>query len=300
MGYNPNIALDNLAANGIINYDANSFIYGVPPIEQPLMYGYPGPYGYPQQPNDSFVHHNANKHSPTNRNLLTILLGGLTLLVGLNLKDKILELIPDTEAYKAKKSALKKAAGKVTDEVTEKATEAKGFFSRVGKRIMEAIPWTEASKAKKAAAEAAAKKISIWGHCKKVGKWGVIIGGSAAVLFVGLKILGRIFRRRTQYPQPQQLQQMQQPQQPMSQDTLNLTTPGSQTPQPPEGAYVPQQAAGVPPPQEQQIAQVQTVPAVQQIQTVEPVQIAQPVEQPQSVVEQPQPIVQQSQPPLVQ
>lgn len=95
-------SLDNLAANGIINYDAEAYIKGTPPryvgsprmnqyppFEQPLMVYEPGIQGFnPQMPKQP--HHDEytpKKHSNINwRNaLLATMLGGLGIYGGIKL-----------------------------------------------------------------------------------------------------------------------------------------------------------------------------------------------------------------------
>lgn len=268
MGHDPGVILDSLAANGIINYDANAFINGLPPRygmpldQNPLMaspYGYPYPYGYPPVQPDSFEKH--NKHgekgehgtSSWKKTLFNVFLGTSAVILALHYKDKLFKL----------------------------KDKAAGFVGS----ILEKIPGTAKYSAKKAeeARKLAelTKKAAKWDRFVKVSKYGGIALGAVAGLFALFKLTGKVFGGGSHsahslaqaHQAPEELPQGHvQAQQEVAQ---NLYTPGSKTPEPsPE--YVQQQ-------QEQQIAQVQ------------PIQTFQPEEQPQSVVvEQPvQPIEQQ-------
>lgn len=118
-------SLDNLAANGIIDFDADAYVKGTPPRysgnprgyvgpieDMPLMaspsYGvYPGAHlsGHPQH--DAFVNHEEKHSNPGwKRALMTILVAGLAVVGGIKYKGKLVKLKDNViNFFKAKPAA---------------------------------------------------------------------------------------------------------------------------------------------------------------------------------------------------
>lgn len=174
-------SLDNLASNGIINFDADAFVRGTEPryagkpgptpqlpLDQPIMDYDPKSYGvnagsklHGEPANDAFIRHGESSSHKTNW-VKTLLLAAAAAL-GLSACAK---------AFAGKK-AVKKGKEKVN-----------GFFAGLKDKLPSwAKPKDKAAEeaAKKAAEEAeAAKKV---GFLKKIPKWAKYTGGTLAGLF---------------------------------------------------------------------------------------------------------------------
>ena len=146
-----NFALDNLAANGVINYDADAFVKGANPrfvgdpdgqlhlpFEQPLMTYEPMPSGYgpqlvPQAGKDEF--RKASGHSEGNKSnldwkkaLFGAIIGGGAIFGGV----KLYNFKKNRAAAKAKKEAQKIAAAASNAPDTAKKA---GFIKRTWNKI---------------------------------------------------------------------------------------------------------------------------------------------------------------------
>lgn len=134
-------ALDNLAINGVINFDADSYVKGQPPryvgnpngynglpLDQPLMaapqaYGVnPGTQLSGQPSKDAFINHGENEHSrPSWKALLTgVALAGLAIFTGVKCKAKLSQLFSKKTVVAKAKSAITNAATNATTPKTAK------------------------------------------------------------------------------------------------------------------------------------------------------------------------------------
>lgn len=154
-------ALDNLAANGVINFDADAYIQGKPPryvgepklylpFEQPLC-GCPCQCQgarLPQQPShDAFINnHQEKSEGPADwkKAATAVLIAGLVVLLGVKYKDKIVSLVKKKPAAAPVAPPPVAAAPIATAPVAEAATTAKkSMFKRIGEKIKSMPKWAK-------------------------------------------------------------------------------------------------------------------------------------------------------------
>ncbi|MFA7659263.1 MAG: hypothetical protein WCY19_07500 [Candidatus Gastranaerophilaceae bacterium] len=177
-------SLDNLAKNGVINFDADSYIKGVPPryvgdpdgyvglpFEQPLpaMQGTGQLSGQPSK--DAFVKHDEVKTSATDwkKALMGVILAGLATF-GVLKAGKIYKNRKATKAAKAK-PAPTAAPAAAQNPTTDKKKFFKGASEKVSK-FFKSVPekWSKLPKAGRITIESLAGLLGLYGIYKLFSK----------------------------------------------------------------------------------------------------------------------------------
>ena len=144
-------ALDNLAANGVINFDADAYIQGKParyvgepkaylPFDQPLNVYQGGPLSG-QPAHDTFVNQLDKPAGPADwkQAATAVLLAGLAVFVGVKYKDKIVSLFKK-KPVAAPVTAPPVAAAPIAEAAT---TAKKSIFKRIGEKIKAMPKWAK-------------------------------------------------------------------------------------------------------------------------------------------------------------
>ena len=190
--------LYNLAANDIINFDADAYVKGLPPrfvgnpagyvglpFEQPLPgYGiYPGQHLAGAPARDAFVNHNKAKE-PLNwkEALLGTILGGVSILGGL----KIAKAIKNAKAKKLAKAQASQTTGTAANAAASTATAT---ATATAANTAQAAPKIKKSaKIGKFIKDTFSKGKNWFSNLPKGGKIAVGAGGALAGLFIIFKI----------------------------------------------------------------------------------------------------------------
>lgn len=263
--------LDNLVANGVLNFDADAYVrggapryYGNPfgsqamPFDQPITpYPYASPYyggGYapmlPSQPNvDAFI--NRHEHSSANslKELLVYGFAGSLIIYGIHKLNKLGGFFKDklSKIGTKKSSTVKKEEPKKPED-TKTGGKVKNAAEDVANAARNEGSWFKR-------------------NGKKVGGWALF--GVAAL--GALAVLRSMFRKKPQQLSPEQMQMMSQQ---LEQAQAQPTDPAAAQAQ--VTAVTPAPVEAAPPVQVAQAPQSQPAPTVEVAQQ-EPVPEIQPV-----------------------